>query len=180
MNNHKYKRLSLITANSFCLIGTWESIFAYKNQIYIDNAYEFNAYIFTIIKSLLNIFFGMYILIRYKYSSSSKDFCNNRSLECLILIFGINIWSVIMYQNLKLYSLFEPVIILEFIIFCIIWPGIILFLSGAGLILCCFYICNKDDGIPVIVIDIPQTAVPINNIMITNHNEIPNAVPVNI
>lgn len=178
MNNHKYKRLSLITSNSFCLIGIWESIFAYKNQIYIDNVYEYNAYIFTIIKSLLNIFFGMYILIIYKYPK--KDLCNNRSLECVILIFGINIWSVIMYQNLKLYSLFEPVIILEFLIFCMIWPGMILFLSGTGLILCCYYTCNDDDNLPEIVIDIPQTAVPINNIIITNHNEIPNAIPVNI
>jgi len=167
--------LPIILISVFIIIGLYELVIVFNYLLSIDNKtkYENIACVYTIIKSVLNLLYAIYIL-RTDFLKKKEDKIWDK---LKMLIFVINIWGVVLYNdNLKKYGIFIPVIIIEFVIFMIIISLII------------FVICTKDtrskDLIIInenecpVVINIPQLAVPVN-IELTNLY-VPQATPVNI
>ena len=114
----KYRLLifPILVIFSSIVIALWEATIVYKYQTSINkNKYQNDACLFTIIKSILNILYAIYIF---------RDEILKRKEKCWdflkILTMVINIWCIILYSNLNKFGIFIQVILLEFIIISVI------------------------------------------------------------
>ena len=96
---------SILTAFLLFIVGIWEF---YILSIYNNNN-ELLAYIYTIIKSIFNILFCVFIF--NKISNKILNFI------ILLIIIVTNFWVLYLFCNLSHYKVFVKVIIVEFIIF---------------------------------------------------------------
>jgi hypothetical protein len=105
-----YKLRLRLLASIFYIIGIWE-IYIISQNTYKNN-YEYIAYIYTIIKSILNILFGSFILNYIDYKKY-----NNLMITVAIIVIVNNIYVINMLCNLEKYEgVFEQVIMIEFLI----------------------------------------------------------------
>lgn len=153
---HNNKILILFISFLYYNIGLWEFyiLFSYQNK----NNHELLAYIYTIIKSLFNIIFGVFIF----YGKSNK-FLN---LLIIIVSLVLNIWILGLFCNLNNYNYFVIVIIVEFIILNI--QSNIIVLVGLYNVYIIWIKPNIQNNIIEIIIEIPH-AIP-NNLETLNEN----------
>ena len=179
-----YLLISLAIASLFFAIGIWEivivSIFKWQNK----NNYEYNAYIFTLTKSILNILFSFLIVNIIYYKKNNKFF----KVLIFLIILVTDIWLINLFSDLKNYGVYEQVIIVEFIILYI-ESMIIMILFIFFVIRSNFFdkptrqltepvISNNNDPIIITIseITIPQLAIP-NNLLLHDNVELPQAKP---
>jgi hypothetical protein len=97
---YQYKKslISILIAFIFFIVGIWEF---YILSIYNNN--ELLAYIYTIIKSIFNVFLSVFIF--YKISNRILNFI------ILLIIVVTNLWVLYLFCNLDLeYSHHETLI----------------------------------------------------------------------
>lgn len=122
-------------------IGIWEANIALSNQhLYTVKSEEIEAYIFTIIKSIINIITSLFGICLTCISDDEPS-RSNADYQLSMVNFGLSIWAIIMYTNMKvdsdIYGPFRIVIYVEFIIMMLV-----LSILGLIIIMSC-YICIK-------------------------------------
>ena len=121
--NQYYINISMLLV--FFGVGVWEAIIASNHQP--DHTkltdYEKEGYAFTVVRSVINILFGVFgtchVMIKSDKSKDDEKKSNMAQFHCLNL--GTTIWCVIMYSDIINHHLdfgpFKQVIVAEFIIF---------------------------------------------------------------
>jgi len=132
----------IICSIIFC-VGIWEAIIAFSNQnLDTLKSNEVEAYVFTTIKSIINIITSLVgsclTCLSNVESSQSKS---NADSQLSMINLGISIWGIVMYTNMKLnsdiYGPFRIVIYVEFIIMMVVLSlfGFIIIISCCACII---------------------------------------------
>jgi hypothetical protein len=125
----------------FC-IGVWEADIASKNDsdyVYYSNLEEL-GYIFTTIKAIINILFGIFGTFLFLIRRNVDDLISSDLGRFYCINFGTTIWCIIMFfeiiNNNSDFGPFQQVIIVEFFIFitCI---GMIVFSNWYVVVFAC-------------------------------------------
>ena len=128
-------------------IGIWEATIASSNQdLDTLKSNEVEAYVFTTIKSIINIITSLvgYCLTCTSNEESSKSKSKSKSnadSQISMINLGVSIWGIVMYTNMKLnsdiYGPFRIVIYIEFIIMMIVLSlfGFIIIMSCCACII---------------------------------------------
>lgn len=120
MSNKHYTNIFILLM--FFCIGIWEANIASSHQpdkVKLTG-YETEAYAFTVVKSILNILFGVFgVCLFMKESENDEKKSNMSQIHCINL--GVVIWCIIMYSDIINHHIdfgpFKKVIVAEFIIF---------------------------------------------------------------
>jgi hypothetical protein len=175
MEQHKNNIVSKFMIILFLSLSIYEIVITFLYIFIVKkNNFENNICIFTVINSFLNIIIGVYI---YNYYIKKKD---SKYLDYITLFkFVFNIWTINLYMNITKCGIFKIIILIEFIIFSISCTLLILFSLLLSLIFSGYRLTRQTQNTPQIIINIPQTAVFINNCELVNA-QIPEAYQVNI
>jgi len=141
-------------------IGLFEAIIVYIYQTSINKtSYQNDACIFTILKSIINILNGIYIWYIFYLDKKENIYC--KILKLINMITYIIV--ITLCNNIIKYGIFMYVIILEISLYmgAMLIVFLLLFLSYYNIIN-----INKSNINKVIIINIPQIAIPANNIIL--------------
>ncbi len=145
-------------------IGIWEATVASANEnLYTVNTDEVDAYLFTTIKSIINIITSLVSTCLTCISNDESSRLN--AMHLYMINFGLSIWGIVMYTNIvvdsDIYGPFRIVIYVEFIIIMLVFS-----IFGLIIIMYC-YVC-------IIMPPITNTE-PINDNIITS--KLINSIP---
>lgn len=153
-------------------------ILKYINIVNDKNNFENNVLSFVTIRCSLNILFCIYIY--YFYILNNKG--NKLYDTCKCIIFMFNGFILHFYDNINKCGIFKIIILIEFFIF-MMWCVLI---ASLFILVCLVILLYKMDeshhnrtNISQVIINIPQIAVPDNNIELVNI-QIPEAREINI
>lgn len=152
------KLIIILLMNVLIGIGLYQAIIVYIYQTSINKtSYQNDACILTIFKSIINILNGIYIWRIFYLDKKENIYWKTLKLINII----IYIITITFCNNIRKYGIFMYVIILEISLYMgtILMVCLLLFLSYNGIIKINESNINKE-----VIINIPQIAVPANNI----------------
>lgn len=161
--------LSLLSLILYELIIIFEYIITVKNK----TTFQTNVLIFVIIKYFINILFVIYI--NRIYIKKMKEYKYYNFVKVTIFIF--NTWIINLYSNFRKCGIFRPVIVIEFMLYSILC--FVILLSVFNTLRVQPQQNKPQNNNTEVIIDIPQLALPANNIEITN-TQLPEAYQINI